>query len=997
MKRSPDSDAVDRYLARLRYRAWAVHLLRAGIAAGGAGALAFALVAAAVGPVTSLAGAGIAWTAVAVSMLVAAGICLRPAWALRGTRAARLLDRRDPALVSAARSAVELAHDPRAEQAAPGLIAAHRTRVREALVRIPPAQVVPWSTVRHPVLVMGALGAAVAGVLVAGVDRAASGAYAMLHPDGRSDDGLVVAAVVGGTEARLVFPAHVDRSPVVLRDAQRIEAPQGTTVHYTIRPRVPAEAASLSVAGRNVRLVPEDDGRFRARFVVRTGGALRIRVQDAEGRWLEDPVRRTVRSLEDRAPRVALRAPESDLTVELEDTVPIAWEATDDVGLRAVELVIRTPSGEDVRRSLLRVPSDEHRQRAQGDGDLTAAEAGARPGDQLEVWVEATDGDMVSGPNTGHSEHRRVAVASEATRRRQAIAEFEETLNLGLAALADRLEREVPSRQTAARERWERVRNSGDTFARALVNLADQAAEADGVGGASDPSLYRAIARRVQRGLRREAQAHRQRLAKKAVRARLDGRMVKELEKDALLLSDLLGEARLEDAAAITREIESLRREMVSLVSELRRTESPEARRALRAAISRAEARMQELMGRLAAMGEDVPSDFINAGEMAQRDQEDVLESMRQALDRGDMDEVERQLAELEHRVSSLAEALGGAESEYAQQRFGPRQKAMAEAMDALAGLEAEQRKLAGRTDEVRRRAAEQALKASSALDGKRAKELAEAARKARERLDGVPRQALGSPDGDALMRAKQRLVDSADALEGGDLGEARRMAREAMSEVENLARDLELSALMFPGAEGRMGEAASAARQAAREVRKLRDDVERSIPQMHDFLGDEARHRMRGDADRQERAAEAAERLAQRFAQGPEGQPLSPQAAESMQRARETMQRAREHLRGEEPVDAARTQEDAARRLARLRDELEESQRSSGGGGGGGGGSNGRNDGRPDMRKKVRIPGADDNGGPMALRRKLLDAMREEGPADYREAVHKYYQELLR
>ncbi|MFW6085840.1 MAG: hypothetical protein ACODAG_01435, partial [Myxococcota bacterium] len=270
-------------------------------------------------------------------------------------------------------------------------------------------------------------------------------------------------------------------------------------------------------------------------------------------------------------------------------------------------------------------------------------------------------------------------------------------------------------------------------------------------------------------------------------------------------------------------------------------------------------------------------------------------------------------------------------------------------------------------------------------------------ARGARRSLRDVPKERLGAAEDEARMRAEQRLRDSADALRSGDVGEARRMANEAVRDLEGLARDLELSALMFPGRDGRTGDAARSAGDAAREARGLRDAIEKAIPRMGDFLGSDARKRMRADAARQGEVGEAAERLSERFMQGPDGQPLSPEAAESMREVHDVMREAHEQLGEQDPVGATRAQEEAARKLGKLRDELENHQRSSGGGGGGGGGDGGGGNGQPDMRRKVRIPGSGDEGGPMALRRKLLDAMREGAPPQHQDTVRRYYEGLLK
>jgi hypothetical protein len=107
-------------------------------------------------------------------------------------------------------------------------------------------------------------------------------------------------------------------------------------------------------------------------------------------------------------------------------------------------------------------------------------------------------------------------------------------------------------------------------------------------------------------------------------------------------------------------------------------------------------------------------------------------------------------------------------------------------------------------------------------------------------------------------------------------------------------------------------------------------------------------------------------------------------------------MTEARQALEQGRPEDAALAQEDASRRLKELGKQLDgESQaggaqpgaeRSEREGGDGG-----------FVEGPVRIPGADEFRGPEALRRKLLDAMREGSPPGYEHAVGRYYEELLR
>ena len=975
---------VQRYLVRLRRRAGAMLAIRAACLMGGAGLAVFALASAAIGPVVSVPVAFTVWIAIAAVGGGAAVFGLRGARAIRGSAVARLLADVRPELGSATRSASERDRDARARALAPELVEAHAARVREALADVPPERVVPLRKLRDPAVLGGLCAAGLAIAFILSFDRSASGAWALLHPTTEDEGGVRMAAIVSRVDARLVFPEYLARTSESLEEVARIDAPRGTSVTLRVETRVRAREGILEIGDTRVRLTATADGELEGRFVVRDDAMLAILVLDEADRWLRDPVQRPLRIVADETPRVALLSPEEDLVVELREEIPLSWEARDDLGLRAIELVVRTADRREIRRRMTSF-DDVAEVEAAGEASVVPATFSAQPGDDLLVWIEAHDGDEVSGPKVGKSVQRRLTVASEATRRAAALADLEGVLDAAVHALADRLETEIPEDRDEAKRRHHRLAASTRRLTSMLSTLA--ASE----GALADADVLSEIARRLERAITREGRLYVGSVAPRPRREDADARIVEELENDTLLLADMMGRAQIEDAAAIARELDDLRRQMVSLLEELRRADSPEARQALMAAIARAQARMRELAQRLAQMARDVPQDYVNYDALPQAETENALEALREAVERGDLDAAEQQLTELQRQIDSIAKTLGGGMEQFAEARFGPRERALAEALDTLAGLEAEQQRLARNSGEVRRRAAERALAETGASGEEAAQRLAQRAEQVARSLE---RAGSGGPvDPEAYERARQRMQDVHDALSTGDLGEARRMAEEASQDVENVSRDLDLSALMFPGAEGATSEAAREARQAAEQLRDLRRSIDRAIPRVGDFVDEGGQRQMREDGSRQGEVAETADRLAEQLEEGPDGAPLSPETAEGVREARESMDRGRRALERRDPIDASRAQEEAARRLTELREQLErEQQQREGGGAGGNQGGEGAFD-----REPVRIPGAEEFEGPMEMRRRLLDAMRESAPAGYEEAVRRYYEDLLR
>ncbi len=980
---------VEAYLARLRRRAALLHALRAGIGAVGAGALAFGLGALVVGPVGEPALALVAWLFVLGATAAVVTWAVRAFAPWRGAGAARLLAEVAPALPSAARSAYELT---RAEDgsASGAMVRAHEQRVRAALARIPPRTVVRWEWLRHRAVGLGLLGLGLAALALA-TERGSSGAYALTHPGARSEGGDRVAVAFSEVQAHLVYPGYLGRPSSTVLDPAVLEVPRGTTVELRASSRVEAAEAAVRVAERSVPMEPGEDGRFVARFVVREDGPLVLRLRQADGGWVHDATGRAVRALADEAPRVTLVQPSEDVVLDRPDPLDLRWDASDDVGLGHVDLVIRAPGGQETRRRVASYDEGAQPTLASGSAPLDLALLSARPGDAFTVWLEVRDGDVVSGPNLGRSSELIVTLASEAMRRDENLEALEGLLDQALDALAVRLEREVPPEPEPARSRFEAVRTALEAFVTQLQRHADEARAGGGATG-SERAVYTEMATRLRRLVREERLAHGRTLAAVDARAAIDARTVTQLEDDVLTLDDLVGRARVEDAAAIARELEALRREIRSLLAELTRTDSPEARQQLLAAIGRAQARTRELAQRIAEMGTNVPQEFMNAGEMPTQESSDTLADLREAVEQGNLQRADRLIGELSRQIDQLARALGQTEQSFVESRFGPRERALAEAMEALAGVEAEQGQLSRRSTERRSRAAQRALETLGDRDPRATRRLADQAAGVRSALEQIDRAGLAGFEQDVYDRARQRLVDTQDALRTGDLGEARRMAEAAAQDVSSLSRDLGLSALMFPGHDGETGNDARRAREVDRQLRDLRRSLDEALPDVASHVDPEDRGQMREDQARQQQARQAAERLATQFDEGPDQTPLHDDAGRELRQAAQEMQRAAEAMDRGDPLESARLQEEAARRLTELRERLEQESQ---GGGGGGGGESGESS--PDFRRPVDIPDADQFEGPMEMRRRLLDAMRENPPRGYEEAVRRYYEGLLR
>lgn len=351
---------------------------------------------------------------------------------------------------------------------------------------------------------------------------------------------------------------------------------------------------------------------------------------------------------------------------------------------------------------------------------------------------------------------------------------------------------------------------------------------------------------------------------------------------------------------------------------------------------------------------------------------------------------------DMQRTIDQIASQLGNNQEAFAEARFGPRERALSEAVDALRNLEVRQDHLAERATELSRKAAQRAGEdAEGGLDENARQRLSEQHQSVGETLRGMSEGALGPTDRRTRDVALERLNDLDLALQRGQLGEAFAMADEATRALEDLSRDLRLSALMFPGREGRTSNAAAGAARAAQEANEMREALQSALPDSRDDLTPSERKELRRQAKRQRRAQKSLEKVAEEFETGPDDVPLSEDAARKLRELSQPMEEAADHLDNSDPVRARPRQRTVADQLQRLRESLEQGQSRQSRSQQGGRGQDAT--GGRQAIERVDVPGKRSNEEYRRWRRRVQSARRGRAPEGYENAVKEYYERLLR
>ncbi len=1000
------------------------------------GAAALALGARASVRAAALAGAA---TAAIAAMAWAVRALLRTAWSEEAT--ARTVAHDEPALRSDLVSSIELERDrPEIEASARysvALVDAHleRTATRAATVDV--ARAIPdrWARLGGVALLGVAVLHGLTFLFGGGSFSKAYGRILGGDPGGAAR--AIVDPITGDVELTYEYPAYMRREAKTLSGTGgEIRAPKGTFVGLRTRADRDVKAAEIGIdvdaaADPKAKAAPvkryaltvSNQRGLSGRFPVEEGGSYRFRFLDGRGKVLAEgpPIPITIEP--DAVPEVRITSPDREIEVDAGAVVRIDWQAEDDFGLTDVTLVVKPPEGDEQRRVLRKLDSVR---RDGGSYDLDLAPERLGEGERLLYFVEAQDGDVVSGPKKGVSQTHTVKVYSEAEHRREILEKarvvFEEMVGL----LADRLEtfaagpvdtadRIVVAQQLDVRTRHlhERMRETAREIRHDRAGPREVALALDNVAGQIRVAEQRLVAARtlIAQAFRIRSVPDRTTVGTMKI---ADALLDQELEKGILYLEQLLDKQRAEDLVRLAKDLGQKRRDLANLLERFKASPTETGKRELLARIGRMKERVKELLSRMAVLSKGFSDEHMNAEALAElsksQDLMSGLDDVEKMLAKGD---VEGAMRELDKMASAMDQMLAGLQrtSGMPDEKARELMKEMLAFKEQLEKVKGEQEKTAQETDKIRQqyRNAIRKRLADAEERVKRLEKLAEEARKDVEASQpGVTFRA--EPEFD---QSRDSLSDLSRALAMKELGSAYESAQRATPAVERLARFLEEDVALsqhdprFTRREpGKVREAQRNAANAVPKVREIRDELSKMFPDPRQVLSPGDQSKLEGLSRRQSELEQKAGDLQRKLQDLMQKAPIFPPTAQGqLGESRGHMGQAAGELSQKNPQRGHGEQELALDALDRFRKGLEEAAKKGRGQGGGMGfpfpfgetGGTEEGDGRDPSREKVAIPGAEAHKVPEEFRKDLLEAMKQGAPERYRGEVQRYYEELVK
>ncbi len=1001
-----ERDGIQSFLAAVRRRL----LLRAGLeaagygaAALGAGLFALGLSAAAVGPADF-------WPTVtacfagALALVVLARGVLFPARALRDNRAAaRRTGALLPSMASDLLSAVELREAPAdgSGAASPALVEAFRQEVAAAVAPIAPGGLVSLGPAARAIALCGLVAAALIAA-VGAWPTAARGLRTLVHRPSRFEGATVsVVPLVGDVRVTYEYPAYTGLDArTVDGSTGDIAAVKGTHVRIETHPLRPARRALLLLgeAGEAGEIAAALSGdRLTAELTLTEDASYRFWLEPAFGRPVREARSHRLTAEPDTPPRVEIMGPADRLELATPRPIEIGYSATDDYGLGAIELCYRVGDRPEQRVPL----RDGAGGRAvQGRTLWDPAGAGLSGAERIAYRIEARDRDQISGPKVGSSRTLYVVIQNPHESLEDRLERQRDLLEKLIGDLAARLEHDPAMAAPPAPGGTEAAAADERVAAIAAVHEAEEAHLAllgrlldedrrEAVLGKTLRTALAGIADRLEHLLREEAQALAAQRGKPAGgRARLEAasaKQVAELETDVLRLDDLIGRQRLEDLASLGKELTEAHQRLQDLLERYKKTKDEGLRRQLAREARDLRAKLADLAQKIAAVQarNDVPEEWRNLPEM--KGLQDEARKLDEMIERGDDADLEKALAQLGDELRGMRKMLDQNLDGFGAERFPQENRVVADLMKKIGDIEGDERALQKETQAISdKQEAEVEKRLKGQMDDFMKRE-GEKIERLKQKLSAVPSGDPESALAEEIGRARESAKQMRRLLSERDLAEAKGEAERAESSLERAGEHLdelaEARRARRGGVEPERDKRADAVGEARGLAQEIADDLSKLMPKPSETLSPAEREAARAQAEKQGAIGKRTDELAEEAARRLGKMPGMEKAEGELKGAGARMKEAGESLKRDESKPAATAERDAADRLAKLRDSMQE--RSMGG--------------TEQHRDPVRIPGADESSAPRAWRQELLDAMKEKAPERYRDEVRRYYEELVK
>ena len=714
---------------------------------------------------------------------------------------------------------------------------------------------------------------------------------------------------------------------------------------------------------------------------------------------------RTLKTRLDQVPTVKLTQPQGEIEVKAGDTLTIDGEASDEIGLSVVQMVVTRPAA-----------GDEHRPIQVTSGVLTAViheslavdQLQLRPGEVAVVQLEATDDDPLDGEHRGASQKLRIRMFSPERQHAKNLEELARLTTLWTMRLADRLEKDPAQAQVELAVAL-KTRTDLATEEQRGLDALEQLRRAwtdDGVGPGRTAADLLEVEQHIRETLGDEARAVEHLNAEATGYAAVQAMAAIQRQHALVVATEeqavtALGNAAMvEHQNALTRDGANLadtEKQLIQALEKLADAGENGSQAEAERLLDQVEQQLQRMEEAAKAQMHVVPHEHLNAGAEPsglQRDLGDhrtALSDIRQLLKAGKareaLDRMRQMQQQMAESMQDMAEDVAGertAEEREMQKLVGDMRRGIARAQEGEERLR----------DDVRPLAEEQDRATAEHLKSVRSQLMPPVIDLLEEARDQIQPQRMASSESHgsrSVAGARQALQTAATGLERGQIDAALQSLMEAEDQLgtarRQLAEDGNVPDKQRKADDGRLAGAQERVQKASAKLRE-------SLPSPQQMAHPGARSKMEAHAGEQEQLRRTLDKLKKSLEENAQAHPaLQRQVGDRLDHAEQTMREAAESLQQSDASRALRQSSEALDALRNAAHELEQAQQQ----GGKSGGSKSEQVGMNAPDAPVELQAHNQAAGGEAYRQDVLRAMQQKAPTTWAERLQKYYKAIAR
>ena len=473
-----------------------------------------------------------------------------------------------------------------------------------------------------------------------------------------------------------LVPPEYTRLPKEVRHEGHIEALKGTVVSLEVQLNKAVKEAKLMLHQGNELGLNIQTDRLTGNLPVFYPGAYSIHVKDELGFENINPVSYRIHLIPDKYPEGEIISPAEDLEISGTEITPIVYSAKDDFGITAVRLSYQTGGTE--RFITLKGPGTSRSVDPEMfRWDLTGL--ALAPGDRVAYRLEVWDNDSISGPKVGYSRTFSFYVREERDRAAKEVEEAQQLTDALLDLLADQLE-EKKDREALSKQ---------------MTKILEQ------VDKTLEPMGPEKIQRFDLEALKRNLTSLQQRIYQET-----DETVTRELERLSLLSEDLTKKARMNEVEALAREIRNRQRRLIDALRDHKGPLTPELLETMMKELDKLRQLLHTVMETLSKMATQLPDEFINSPELSDLEFQDLfsdLDEIQKKLMSGDLAGAVEAAQRLLQALSEMMAAMARAGAQASQGSFDRLQSEMSRQASELDNILDEQKKILSGTEGIDR------------------------------------------------------------------------------------------------------------------------------------------------------------------------------------------------------------------------------------------------------------------------------------------------------